>query len=104
MKIITLDDIQDLLSKSKQRGIRFILSKINPNGISRTKSAFNQLEYSNSEWWIIPKVKERWNEMISGESEVNFKQFMMNNHFKDKKKLHLLSIGSGSCNNEIELS
>lgn len=63
-RIITLDDIIDVYAKLIQRGVSFITSKLSLNTIKRTKSAFNELNIESSNWWNIPKVKERWNFLI----------------------------------------
>lgn len=104
MRLITIDDIIDIYSKLMQRGGYFLLSKLNFNSLSRTKSAFDNSAISHSNWWIIPKVKERWNELISGNKEVNYRQFLMQNFLKDKKDLKLISCGSGYCGHELELA
>lgn len=103
-RLITIDDLVDVYSKARQRGGTFILSKLNWKGQSRTKSAFNESAEESSNWWMIPKVLERWNEKISGDPAVNYEQFMMEGMFKDRKDLKLISLGSGICSHEIELA
>ena len=103
-RIITLDDIIDIYHKAKQRGPDFILSKLNIKKISRTKSAFNETAVESSNWWIIPKVKERWNSLITGNPTLNYEEYLANNLFKNKTNLKLLSLGSGSCGHELELA
>lgn len=85
-------------------GLRFVLSKFNSRGVVRTKSTFNQTEHVSADWWIIPAVHERWNKMISGNSKENYISFFANNFLKNKKKLKLISFGSGNCSAEIELA
>jgi len=103
-RIITIDDIVDLLHKLKQRGIGFILSKFNVIGIERTKKSFSQSEYISSDWWIIPKVKQRWNKLITGNSEICYEKYLVDNFLINKNKLKLVSLGSGNCSHEIELA
>jgi ubiquinone/menaquinone biosynthesis C-methylase UbiE len=104
MPYLSKGDIIDLFYKAKQRGWNFIFSKFKPNAVERTKSAFNESAIASSNWWIIPEVKQRWNEKISGNKEVGYEQFMMDNYFKAQQNLRLISIGSGSCSHEIELA
>lgn len=103
-RLITIDDIVDVYSKTRQRGAKFILSKFHWNGLSRTQSAFDESAVESSNWWIIPKVRARWNEKISGDPKVNYEQYMMNEIFKGRKNLRLISLGSGICSHEIELA
>jgi len=104
MRLVTSDDIIDVLAKGKQRGLRFLISKLTLNKLNRTKSAFDKSSISHSNWWIIPEVKERWNKLITGNLKVTYETFMMNGYLKNKKNLRLLSIGSGSCSHELELA
>lgn len=103
-RLITIDDINDLFHKFKQRGFSFILSKLNIIGIKRTKKTFNQLNYVSADCWIIPKVNERWNSLITGDKNIGFKKYLVDNLLKDKKNLKLLSLGSGSSHHEMELA
>jgi len=77
---------------------------LNPNQIDRTKSAFDDSAFSSANWWIIPKVKARWNEKITGSAEIEYEDFLMTNVLKDSKDLTMLSIGSGVCSHEIKLA
>lgn len=103
-RYITIDDIIDTYSRLNQRGSQFLLSKFTLNQRERTKSAFDSTAIHSSNWWMIPMIKERWNSKISGNPGKNYRQFMMENFFKDFEELKLLSLGSGSCGHEIELA
>ncbi|OUS00682.1 hypothetical protein A9Q86_07940 [Flavobacteriales bacterium 33_180_T64] len=104
IRLITIDDITDTFLKGKQRGWDFIMSKFTFSNSSRTKSAFNNSSKLSSNWWIIPLVKERWNFMMTGNSNMNYKQYLVQEFLKDRTNLKLLSLGSGSCSHEIELA
>lgn len=104
MSLITREDIIDIYQKTLQRGLHFIISKLNPNALSRTKSAFNDTAFHSSNWWIIPKVKERWNQKITGDKAVIYEQYIRDKYLKDKSNLTMLSIGSGMCSHEIEFA
>jgi len=103
-RYITIDDIIDTYSRLKQRGSQFLWSKFTLNQKERTKSAFDPTAIHSSNWWMIPMVKERWNTKINGDPNQNYRQFMMEEYFKDFKDLKLLSLGSGSCGHELELA
>ncbi len=104
IRLITIGDFIDLHYKAKQRGMDFILSKFTFNGITRTKSAFNKTAVQTSNWWIIPKVQQRWNRFISGDPDTTYKQYIMREFFKESHHLRLLSLGSGTCSHELELA
>ena len=104
MGYITKDDFIESYVKLKQRGSQFLLSKFNWNKKARTRSAFNTQTIDTSNWWDIPMVNERWNQFISEDPKVNYRQFLMQTLLKDKRELRLLSLGSGSCTQELELA
>lgn len=103
-RLITLDDFIETYCKIKQRGSNFIFSKFTFKEIDRTKSAFNTNRDKVSNWWDIPEVNERWNFMVSGDKKTNFKEYFVNQYFKNQSGLKVLSLGSGSCHHEIELA
>lgn len=104
MRLITRDDLIDTYSRIAQRGSQFVISKFTFNEKQRTRSAFNETAIHSSNWWMIPMVKERWNIKISGDSKLNYKQYLIEQFFHDKKNISLLSLGSGSCGHELELA
>jgi len=103
-RFVTREDFIDLLHKFKQRGLGFLLSKFNFHGIKRTELAFSQLDYNSADWWIIPKVRQRWNQLITGDPEIDYIKYFVNNHLKNKKEIRLISLGSGLCLKELELA
>ncbi|MEL0456917.1 class I SAM-dependent methyltransferase [Flavobacteriaceae bacterium SZ-1-7] len=103
-KVITPDDFIETYAKLRQRGLGFISSKFNLNEIDRAKTAFNHLSIQSSNWWIIPKVQQRWRKMISGNKDLELEQFIMENHLKGLKNLKMLSLGSGDCTSELKFA
>lgn len=104
MRIITYDDIIDTYQKIAQRGLGFILSKIKVSELDRTKSAFSDSAFSSSNWWIIPKVNERWNKLITGDENQIYEHYVLQKHLTSKKDLTMLSIGAGMCSHELEFA
>lgn len=104
MRLITVDDLLDTYSKISQRGYSFFFSKFTLNKHSRSISAFDETYQETSNWWIIPALQKRWNLMISGDENLEYKDYFMQKHFADKFDLKLLSLGSGACAHEIELA
>ncbi len=104
MRIITVDDLVDIYNKTKQRGIQFIVSKLNFSSIKRTKSAFDELNIQSANWWIIPKLHKRWNRLITDNETIEYKKFTVDNFLSNNKKLKMLSIGSGDCMQELEFA
>ena len=104
MRLFTIDDFIDLYSKSRQRGFDYLMSKLSFNKLSRTKSAFNQDEIIHSNWWIVPLVRKRWNRLISGNENIIYEEFLVNEVLSNDKKIKMLSVGSGVCSHELVLA
>ena len=102
--LITRGDFIDVWSKLNQRGKGFLLSKLNPSKVNRTKSAFNKSAASSSNWWIIPAVRKRWNQLITGKDDLEYEDYLMDKFFSESKDIKLLSIGSGVSSHEIKLA
>lgn len=102
--LITRGDFIDVWSKLNQRGKGFLLSKLNPSKVNRTKSAFDESAISAANWWIIPAVRKRWNHLITNSREVEYEDYLMTKFFPNSNGLKLLSVGSGVCSHEIKLA
>lgn len=101
MRLITLEDVRDLYLKVKQRGVSFSLSKLSFSKVKRTKSAFNSVSIDSSNWWIIPEVKQRWNQLITDFKDTTYEEYISEHYFKDYKSLKMVSIGSGVSSHEL---
>lgn len=104
MRLITIDDFIDIYGKLKQRGLNFIVSKFSFNKVRRTKSAFNKVNIDASNWWEIPKINQRWNELITTDKNTEYEEFVVENFLNNKHSLKMLSIGSGICSHELKFA
>ncbi|KQR93476.1 hypothetical protein ASG01_09855 [Chryseobacterium sp. Leaf180] len=104
MRIITTEDFRDAQIKILQRGFKFFTSKFNLKSSYRTKSSFNDAELQTANWWIIPKVQERWNKLITGNKDLAYEEFFCRNFFPGHHPMKMLSIGSGVCGHEIKIA
>lgn len=102
MHYITREDLRDIYIKTLQRGTKFILSKFTLKEEKRTKSAFNEVAIENANWWNIPKVRERWNKLITGDENKKYEHYITDTLLKNQT--NLLSIGSGICSHELLLA
>lgn len=104
MRLITTDDILDIYLKGQQRGRAFLLSKLRLSSQERTKSAFSESAVSSSNWWIIPAVRRRWNEKITGDPRLEYEAHVIQTYLSGCRELDMLSIGSGVCSHEIKFA
>jgi ubiquinone/menaquinone biosynthesis C-methylase UbiE len=104
MRLITTDDMLDIYLKARQRGHAFLLSKLRLSPRERTKSAFSASAVSSSNWWMIPAVRRRWNEKITGDPELEYEDYVIRTYLQGARDLEMLSIGSGVCSHEIKFA
>ena len=103
-RLITLDDFIETYIKLRQRGLKFITSKFNLNALERAKTAFNHENLHSANWWIIPKIKERWHLLITGNENTDIETFIINNYLSNRKNIKMLSLGSGNCYSELKFA
>ncbi len=103
MRVLTLEDIRDIYIKINQRGYEFIFSKLTLFQKKRTKSSFNNINIANSNWWIIPLVRERWNFLITGNSRLSYEEYL-SKKYNNGQAVKMISIGSGICSHELKLA
>lgn len=104
MRLITLEDFRDLYLKLVQRGFTFILSKATFNSVKRTKSSFNESNIVAANWWMIPGIRSRWNQLITGSPDISYEEFISKGIFKNSEALKMVSIGSGVCSHELKIA
>ncbi len=104
MTIISFEDIRDLYVKAMQRGNSFIFSKFSVSNVKRTQSSFNATHINSSNWWIIPKMRRRWNRMITGSENKTYEEYISEEIFQNGRPVKMVSIGSGVCSHELRLA
>jgi 2-polyprenyl-3-methyl-5-hydroxy-6-metoxy-1,4-benzoquinol methylase len=103
-RLVTIDDFSDIYFKFKQKGLAFLLNKLNPSGRMRTRNTFNQNAVRASEWYIVPAIKRRWNRLITGDDDREYEDYLTRDILAGRSGLRLLSLGSGVCSHELKLA
>ena len=104
-RLITIEDFTDVYVKLRQRGARFLLSKLSLDRKRRSVSAFDASLEHTSNWWEIPLVKERWNRMITGDAHMTFEEYTIDQYLSQMAApLRVLSPGSGYCQHELAMA
>jgi len=104
MPLVTREDFRDIYLKFYQRGLGYLLSKFNWNGLERTRGSFNVSGAESSNWWIIEDVQRRWNQMITGDADVAYEDLLTRDVFAKERDFQVISIGSGVCFHELRLA
>ena len=101
MTFISTGDFVDSWHFLSQKGLYPLLRRFQPLAKDRVIETWKCIDREASDWWIIPAVRQRWNEMISGGPGTIFQDHVLNTFFAGKKGLKVLSIGSGGGTAEI---
>ncbi|MBU2689320.1 MAG: class I SAM-dependent methyltransferase [Candidatus Eisenbacteria bacterium] len=72
-----------------------MFSRLAVSNLSRVRNTWEQSASPPVHWWAIPRVRERWNSLITGESNVEFPAYVVNKYLKQKKNLRMISPGCG---------
>lgn len=97
--LISLGDFVDLYFKLRQKGLSFLWSKFAWSKKNRTFSKWNAIS-PGSDFWIIPAVRERWNEKCTGYADLEFEDYVFSKYFAHRQNLRMLSIGCGTGSKE----
>ena len=101
MPLITSDDFLETLAKLRQRGLPFLLSKLRPDALARTRSAFDDPALRAANWWQVPAVRQRWNQRMTGAPEQAYEAYVAEKYLAGRRGLQLLSLGSGAASHEL---
>lgn len=103
MKLITRDDIIESLVFFRLIGWKKILSKLHINPARRAANKFQDGHHLpvNTNWWIIPSVKKRLNEKITGDPDLTYEPYVSEKYLQSRSPESMLSLGSGVCSHEL---
>lgn len=101
MPLLTRDDFSELLAKAQQRGASYLFSKLNPSALARTQRTFDDPTLHTANWWIVPAVRARWNQKITGDPALPYEPYVVAKYLQHRTNLSLCSLGSGSCSHEL---
>jgi SAM-dependent methyltransferase len=99
---VNVYDLLKVVEKIKEGAWGKISSKLIRLGKSREKNikdVWEHLEINLNDrpvhWWDLPKVRERWNYLISGNPSVDYIQYISNKYLAQRNSLTGLSLGCG---------
>lgn len=95
--LVSLGDFIDVYYKIKFK--RFAFKGLKLSYKDRVSSKWNAFT-SESDFWIIPEIKQYWNKIITDNLETQYEDYVCEKYLKDKKDLSLLAIGCGEGRHE----
>jgi len=98
--LVSWGDFIDVYYKVKFKGAKFLLSKVFHTSFKDRVSSKWDSYASVSDFWIIPEIKKRWNQKISGNESTIYEDYTWSKYLSGKSGLKLLSIGCGDGGHE----
>ncbi|MEI6749478.1 MAG: class I SAM-dependent methyltransferase [Bacteroidales bacterium] len=96
---LSTGDFIDLYYKVKLKGYHALLSKLHLTNLARTVSKWNHIS-PDSDFWIIPAVRNRWNEKCTGDPNMEYEDYVVSKYFGNAHDLRILSVGCGTGSRE----
>jgi ubiquinone/menaquinone biosynthesis C-methylase UbiE len=93
--LITKGDFIELYQKIRSYGFGNIAGRFLLPGSKRVKAKWNN-EEEISDFWIIPEVRERWNDKSTGDKKQGIEAYFVSKYLNDRRGLKMLSIGCGT--------
>ena len=99
MALIRLDDFLRISEKLRQGYFSRALEAVLPFS-NQTERAWKHVSHPPKHWGSIPRIREHWNECISGSRPVSSKEYVASS-YPEFRNTKALSIGCGTGTNEI---
>ena len=101
---ISSGDLTDLYFKFREKGISFLSQKLKFSPSQRVIQTWNILDKGQSHWWSIPQVRQRWNELITGDPALLYEDYVVQRYFHSREKLNMYSLGCGTGTHELRFA
>ncbi len=72
-----------------------LLSRLLPFKSGRIMQKWNNEISQNSNYWIIPQVRQRFNYKVSGDVNISYEDYFCNKYLSNKDTYTMLSVGCG---------
>lgn len=101
--IINIHDFIELFRRIRheQALLRKVRNALSRSSQKRVENAWAETESPPIHWWDIPAVKNRWNEMITGDSQTDYYQYIAQKYLAGRSALKALSLGCGAGHREL---
>lgn len=99
--LINIHDFSRLAEKLKRGQLRQILSSIFSSKEKKIKQIWKDAEQPPTDWLSLPLVKQRWNYLVSGDTNVDYCEYISQKYLSVRTPLVALSLGCGSGDREL---
>lgn len=97
---VNSQDLYDLIDKGP-KALPQILARLVFGKQQLVKAAWAHTDNPPTNWWDIPAVRARWNQLVSGAAAVDYHEYISRKWFKDRYSMRALSLGCGTGHNEL---
>ncbi|MFC1552394.1 class I SAM-dependent methyltransferase [Candidatus Latescibacterota bacterium] len=98
--LLNVHDFIDVMRDSSKALLRLTPGLL-LNKEDRVKVAWEHTSAPPRNWWDIPAVRERWNRLISGDTALDYYEYISRKYLSNNNSLHALSLGCGTGHREI---
>ncbi|RJQ31997.1 MAG: class I SAM-dependent methyltransferase [Peptococcaceae bacterium] len=99
--LINRHDFLSLAGKIKQGRLARVFPRLASSKQGKIKKYWDRVQNAPVNWWDVPAVRERWNHLISGESKVDYHEYLSRKYLSDRESLNALSLACGTGHREL---
>ncbi len=99
---VNAHDFRKLAAKARRGNWGRIAAVLSPNGKRKVKEAWKHTEAKPTHWWDVPGIQRRWNELVSGEPDVDARAYLAAKYLAGREGLVAMSLACGTGHREIE--
>lgn len=97
--LITWGDFLDIYHKIRQKGMSYLLGKLQLSHSKRVSSKWD-MHTASSDFWEVPEIVQDWNKTISGDEHKVYEDHVARKYFSGKSGIKILSVGCGDGGHE----
>ena len=79
-----------------------ILSRFTKGKVGRVKQNWNSKKAKPSTWWMTPHVRRHCNYLVTGDQNIDYRQYVLRKYFPERKGLKGLCLGCGEGQKVLE--
>jgi len=101
---ISWGDVVEGIYKLKVKGRKQLAKRLRFSATDRVVGTWDVAGLPPTNWWVIPAIRKRWREKISGNAEMTYAEYVYERFLKGRKDLRMLSPGCGTGSHEIHFA
>lgn len=102
--ILSFGDIIDSYYQIRLKGVQALAGRFGWSEKSRVTKAWDRNESFPAQWWSVPEIRNRWNFLITGDADKDYRQYIVDKYLAGKENLKLLSPGCGDGSKELKFA